>query len=231
MSPKTPGIFVTSTGTDAGKTLVSRAITLALRAMQRNVVALKPLETGCQPHPADAVLLAEAAGRPELAHDSALYRAEPALSPYAVTLETGLPAPKLAQLATRVTQLATAGDFLLVEGAGGLLVPIDATHSIADFAALLGLPLCLVVPDVLGVLSHTLAAYESARSRQLPLAAVVLNQTRSESNASAATNQRILAERLPVPVLRFPHVAANADALRDAAHASGLIRCLTAATY
>jgi len=90
----TPGLFVGGTGTGVGKTYVARALARALsREAGRAVAALKPLETGCDPDPLDALALAGACGRPELAHHRGLYRVPPPLAPYAATLG-GLPAPR-----------------------------------------------------------------------------------------------------------------------------------------
>jgi dethiobiotin synthetase len=224
-----PGVFVTSTGTDCGKTHVSRAIILAMRALQHAVAGLKPIETGCEPEPRDAIALATAAGQPALAKLPELYRAAPPLAPYAVSLQTGAAAPDLIQLARCVQRVAAAHDFTLVEGAGGLLVPVDATRSIADLAVLLDLPLLLVAPNRLGVLSHVLSAYECARARNLHVAAVILTQLEAEgAELATATNAQILAQRLPDPVLEFPHTSSEPAALVEAAHASGLIRLLCA---
>ncbi|HEX7481151.1 MAG TPA: dethiobiotin synthase [Polyangiales bacterium] len=221
------GLFITATGTSCGKTHVSRAITLAWREQQRSVAALKPIETGCMPRALDATQLADDAGDAALASLPDLYRAALPLSPYAVTLETGQRAPDLPAIAARIRELAAFHDLTVVEGAGGLLVPLDATRTIADLAQLLRYPLLLVAPDALGVLSHVLAAHECARARSLEVAAVILVQTRLDSSdPSPATNQRVLAERLAAPVLRFPHTSNTPTALIRAAHESGLVRLL-----
>jgi dethiobiotin synthetase len=119
-------------------------------------------------------------------------------------------------------------DRVLVEGAGGLLVPLDREHTMADLALALDYPLLLVAPDRLGVLSHVLTAYEAAMTRKLRIAAVVLTQVERDSpdDPSRATNTRILRERLDSPVLQFPHVDDNDDMLAAAAVASGLIAAL-----
>lgn len=202
------GCFVSATSTEVGKTVVSRALARALRLRGRQVAAIKPLETGCQPDPLDALALARACGRPPLAHAPGLYRAGPPLSPRAITLRGAAPPPEPQALATAILNAAAEHDFLLVEGAGGLRVPLGPDHDIADIARVLHLPLLLVAPDRLGVLSHVLTACDSAASRQLRVAAVILNPPTapSEDDDSADDNHLILAERLDTPVLRFPHV-------------------------
>jgi dethiobiotin synthetase len=218
-----PSVFVTGPGTGAGKTLVSRALAAALRSRGLRVAAVKPIETGVAPDPLDAHALAAAAGEPALASDPALYRAPPPLSPFAALLEGHASAPDLPGIIHCVQSLATASDVILVEGAGGLLTPLDAHHDLADLALALGYPLLLVARDELGVLSHVLTCAESAQSRGLRVAAVILSRASTELHASTRTNQRILEARLPCPVRVFPYAARDDDAsLARTAEALGL---------
>lgn len=194
------GLFVTGTGTDVGKTVLTCALARALRP--RQVVAIKPIETGCAPGgPADARALAEACGRAELADLDGLYRADPPLAPYAATLG-GAPPIDLARVIVTTRAAIADTDVALVEGAGGLLVPLDRARTIADLAQALALPLLIVARDGLGVLSDVLAVVEAAERRALPIAAVVLARHGAD-DPSRATNHAILAERLRHPVRPF----------------------------
>ena len=218
------GCFVTATGTSAGKTWMARGLARALVRSGRPVAALKPIETGCTPDPSDAVALARACAQPALAFAPGLYRAPQPLAPHAVWLETGAPPPDLVPLARLTHTLAGDGEFVLVEGAGGLLTPVDAAHTLADFALALALPLVLVAPDALGVISHVLTAIESARARRLRVIAVVLcTHGTSADDPSRRTNRHILGERLQVPVLAFERCPDADDALADAAERCGLL--------
>jgi len=232
-----PGLFITATGTGAGKTFVSRGLAAALTAQGRRVAALKPLETGVissedpSSQPAtDAALLARACAQPELSAAPGFYRAAVPAAPYAVSLATGSPAPDLDRLAQAVRLAAAGSDLVLVEGAGGLLVPLDREHTIADLIASLGLPVLLVAPNTLGVLSHALTAAESAARRSLPIAALVLTDLAPASDTSDPSrpyNAAILAERLPFPILRFPHCADGSDrTLATAAISANLLSLL-----
>jgi dethiobiotin synthetase len=122
--------------------------------------------------------------------------------------------------------LDVASDYqaVLVEGAGGLFVPINRTQLVADLVQALDLPVLLVATNRLGVLSHVLAAVEAATQRGLRIAALVLNQNAAElaDDPSLRTNPAILAERLACPVLDFPSVAPGE--LAAAASTSGLLR-------
>jgi dethiobiotin synthetase len=224
MIPK--GLFITSTGTEIGKTYVTRGLARALQARGIRVAAIKPIETGCDPDPLDAVALANACGIPELARDADLYRAGPALAPYAVSLKTGLRSPDMDSLVARVVALSQShgADITLVEGAGGLLAPLDKQLTMAELASALALPALVVAHDALGVISHTLTLFESAALRHLPVAALVL--VRHEPGAfdtGPGSNRDILAERLEVPVFYFPFCKDDDDELGRAAESSGLM--------
>jgi dethiobiotin synthetase len=112
----------------------------------------------------------------------------------------------------------------LVEGAGGLFVPINRTQLIADLVQALELPVLLVAANRLGVLSHVLAACEAATNRGIRIAAVVLNRSLADDE-STRTNQVILTERLHCPVIEFPKIERpSEEELVAAAASTGLLR-------
>lgn len=196
-------LFVTGTGTGVGKTVVTVALTELLVSIGLSVAAIKPLETGCEPDALDAIALAAACKRPELSTQPGFYRARAPLSPYAATLG-GEPPPKLESIVEACrTVAATGSNPLIVEGAGGLLVPLSATHSMADLALALGSKLVLVAPDRLGVLSDVLATVECAAHRNLPIGAIVLNRGTAPHDVSRAHNAEILRQRCSAPVVIF----------------------------
>ncbi len=218
-------LFVTGTGTGVGKTMVTRGLTRSLKAKRFHVLAVKPLETGCAPNALDAAALERACDHPGLSEMPAFYRVAPPLSPYAATLAGQAP-PDFAAIVRSCEHLAREADPLIVEGAGGLMVPLDATRTMADLALALGSKLLLVAPDRLGVLSDLLAVLECAERRNLPVAAIVLNRGASESDPSRAHNERIIAERASAPVLTFGGCADDDEALQAEADRSGLTRAL-----
>lgn len=210
-------LFLTATGTDCGKTWLCRGLARALSRRGLRVAALKPIETGVTTHAHDAHALAAAAGAPALATLPGLVRLAPATSPLLAARLTEASLPSVHDLADTVRRHLVGSDVALVEGAGGLLVPLEAPHTIADLIAALALPLALVGRDALGTLSHVLTAYESAERRALPVQAIVLTRGPWSRDATVGTNQALLAERLPVPVLLFPETRDDDDALADAA--------------
>ncbi|MCZ7686738.1 MAG: dethiobiotin synthase [Sandaracinaceae bacterium] len=150
---------------------------------------------------------------PELAGAPGFYRARAALAPYAATLE-GEPAVDLAAIVQRIEALSAA--VTIVEGAGGVLVPLDDARDVLDLARAIDASVVLVGKDELGVLSHALTAALAVRARGLTLAGVVLTE-RAAPDPSARTNAAILRPRLGCPVLRMPHARDDDDALADAA--------------
>lgn len=220
----TTGLFVTSTGTGTGKTFVARGMARALAIRRIGVAAIKPIETGCEGVPRDAVAIATACNRPDLAFAEGLYRARPALAPYAASLVTGSPVPDMEKLAARVAELSDGAQVTLVEGAGGLLVPVDRQRTMAELASVLGLPLLVVARDVLGVISHTLTLFESAASRGLPLAGLVLTSHEPEGvNTEKGSNLQVLCERLQVPVRSFGFCIDDDESLAREAENAGLL--------
>ena len=169
------GVFVTGTDTGVGKTVVSCALARALRAAGRDVGVLKPAETGVPPEgPLDALELRAAAAVEDPLED---------ICPVQLALPA---APTVAAAAenTRVdldgiraawARLRKRHEIMIVEGAGGLLVPLAEKCTMADFAAELELPLVVVARAALGTINHTLLTLEAIEQRRLPLAGVVIS--------------------------------------------------------
>lgn len=169
------GIFVTGTGTAVGKSIVAAAICAALAARGERVAAFKPVVTGLDepagdwPH--DHVLLANAAGTWQTPDDVAPYRFGPPLSPhYAAEL-----AGRTIEPARLLSLARAAGDrTLVVEGVGGLLVPITTGYLVRDLAIDLALPVVIAASTGLGTINATLLTIEAARAGGLTVAGVVM---------------------------------------------------------
>ena len=181
---------MTGSDTDVGKTHVACALASLAVARGRRVRVYKPVESGCDPEPADAAALARASGDDRALSAICPVALRAAISPHAAARLEGriIDADALVRAAPR------DGDLLLVEGAGGLLTPITDDLLVADLAALLALPLVLVVKDSLGAINRALLAVEVARHRGLPIAGVVLNRTTAtDPGPAAATHVEAIA--------------------------------------
>lgn len=213
------GAFITATGTGTGKTWLATALALACVQRGKRVAAIKPIETGVDPDPLDALALARACGNESLAHAAGLYRAREPLAPYAIEKRGGPAVGSLRALSKRVRELGSDADYSIVEGVGGVLVPLDRERTIADLASMLDLQTVLVARNALGVLSYTLTAVEALRKRKISVRAIVLNhvERKYSNDLSRTSNADVLADYLPrIPIVRAPRVQSPGD-LVDAA--------------
>ncbi|MGO9958509.1 MAG: ATP-dependent dethiobiotin synthetase BioD, partial [Solirubrobacteraceae bacterium] len=155
--------------------MLAAAIVAALRARGISVQAIKPLITGLDepagewPH--DHVLLAQAAGcAPD---EVVLHGYGPAVAPHLAAELAGDRTPSVDELSRAIRSAASPDATLVVEGVGGLLVPLGPDGDVRALAAALGLPLIVAARPGLGTINHTLLTLEAARRAQLPVAAVV----------------------------------------------------------
>lgn len=172
------GLFVTGTGTGVGKTVLSAALLAAMAAAGEHVRAHKPVVTGLDEHshtpdawPPDHALLASAAG---MAPDQvAPLRYGPAVSPHLAARMAGQEiAPE--EVIARARAAGEGGHTLIVEGVGGLMVPLSDDFTVRELAVALGLPVLIAATPGLGTINHTLLTIEAARAVGLDVRAVVL---------------------------------------------------------
>ena len=168
--------FVTGTDTGVGKTVVTAAVLAAARKRGLSVACMKPVESGVgDDADSDACALAATAGLP--VQQTALYRFADPVAPGVAAERVGK-VIDFERIWDRLQALeAGRPDLLLVEGAGGLLVPLGAGRMMADLIRELALPLIVVARDGLGTINHTLLTVEVAVSRGLPVAGIVLSRT------------------------------------------------------
>jgi dethiobiotin synthetase len=184
--------FVTGTDTGVGKTLVSCALAAGWAARGFRVGVMKPCETGCPPEaPADALALLRASGAAQSLAQTCPYRLRLPLSPEEAAKAEGVTLD-LDEVAQSTQKLISQNDRVVIEGAGGLLVPLNSSTDTADFAARLGLPLVVVARAGLGTINHSRLTLEAAQNRGLRVRAVVLVQSRPERDPSYDSNPEAL---------------------------------------
>lgn len=204
--PSTPGLFVTGTGTEVGKTVVAAAIARTLAAEGKRVAVFKPAVTGLEEEgETDHALLRRASGSNQSDDEIAPYRYGPPASPH---LAAALAGEEIDPEHLRETARTAAenADALVCEGVGGLLVPLTPTYLIRDLAADLGYPVVIVATPGLGTINHTLLTIESARTAGLAVATVVLNPWPEQPTEIEQSNRETIANLASVPVLTFPHL-------------------------
>ena len=196
------GIFVTGTDTGVGKTVVATAILRALVASGQRAVGMKPVSAGNErdgsEHP-DVVALLRAGNVSAPLADRNPFAFAPAIAPHLAAAEAGV-AIDLAVITAAYARLASRADVVVVEGAGGVLVPVDATHDMLDIAMRLRLPVLLVVGMRLGCLNHALLSAAAIRSRGPRLSGWVANCVDPQMRAVDA-NVEALSIRLPAPLV------------------------------
>lgn len=193
-------LFITGTDTGVGKTFVGCALASALRARGLRVGVMKPVETGVAREPEDALALRAAAGDPTPLDDVCPYRLRAPLAPAIAARLEGVTLD-VERLIALVQRRAREADVLLVEGAGGLLVPVVGRVTWAEIAAGLALPLLIVAANRLGTVNHCALTARVAMAAGLSACGFVLSQPAPASDESAATNAGTIAALTGLPVL------------------------------
>jgi dethiobiotin synthetase len=187
------GFFVTGPDTGVGKTVVTAGLARALRAQERTVAVFKPVQSGA--------LADDPEGDAALLEADNVYAFEAPLAPLVAARRDGATI-ELEPILRRADRLVAVHDIVLVEGAGGLLVPLAGNLLVADLARALGLPLVIVARAGLGTVNHILLTIEAARARDLAVAAVVLN---GEADTSTQDNAELISLfGYRPPVVRVP---------------------------
>lgn len=223
---------VTGTDTGIGKTIVTCALAARARVLGLRVAAMKPIESGVEERPVSDSGLSSDADRLRAASGSHLplsvvrpYVLEEPLAPM-IAAERANITVDLDVLDAALLRVEHDADVVLVEGAGGLLVPITVNVSYLDLFARWHTPLLLVAGNRLGMLNHVLLTVRAAEAAGVPVHAIVLTSlSNRDATVAEATNFDALVALLPHhTILRFPWVARpdDLDALAAAAEGSGL---------
>jgi dethiobiotin synthetase len=201
-----PGLFVTGTGTEVGKTIVAAAVARTLAAEGKRVAVFKPAVTGLDEGvETDHALLRRASGSPQRDEEIAPYRYGPPASPHlAAAMASEEIDPERLRKAARAA--AEGADAIVCEGVGGLLVPLSPDYLVRDLAADLGHPLVVAAAPSLGTINHTLLTIESARAAGLEVSAVVLTPWPEEPSEIEHSNRETIAALAGVEVRTLPHL-------------------------
>lgn len=206
------GLFITGTDTGVGKTVISGAIIAALRSRGINAGAMKPLETGCLTlgkslQPSDGAFLKSIAQM-----DDPLNRITPLCfeSPLAPLVASEIEGREidLRRIRTNFKRLTEKYEALIVEGIGGLLVPVKRDYFVLDLAKELGFPIVIVARASLGTLNHTLLTVNYAIKEGLNIAGIIINFSRPpEGNIAESTNPHAIQQLTDIPLIGiFPYL-------------------------
>jgi dethiobiotin synthetase len=221
--------FITATGTDIGKTFVTAGLVRHIRAAGRAVDAVKPVVSGFDPdawQESDPAMLLAALERPitlEEAEKVSPWRFAAPLSPHMAARDEGraIAFQEVVEFCRR--GMAARRGVLLIEGIGGIMVPLDDRRTVLDWMSVLRIPIILVAGTYVGTMSHTLTSLEVLVRRNLNVAAVVISE--SEGSAASlddtvATLQRFAAS---IDVVGIPRLAPGTTEHPAFARIAGLI--------
>lgn len=218
-------LFVTSSGTEIGKTFVTTLLVRQLRAQGRRVAALKPVISGMTAEDfadSDTALLLDALERPathQAVADMSPWRFQAALSPDMAAALEDRAVPFDAVVDHCRTARTAAEDVLVIEGVGGIMVPLDDRHTVLDWlvavAGSMTVRPVLVVGSYLGTLSHTLTAAAVMSQQGVPPTAVVVSES-ADSTVSLSATTETLARFLPdTPIVTLPRLPADGTGAPD----------------
>jgi dethiobiotin synthetase len=214
------GVFVTGTDTGVGKSIVVAAIVAAGVARGMSIAAYKPIVTGLDEPagewPRDHELLASVANAGQSPEDVSPYRFGPPVSPHlAAELAGETIDPE--RLVGAAQAQAERADALVVEGVGGLLVPLARDYLVRDLAGELSLPVVIAARPGLGTISHSLLTIEAARAVALRIQAVVLSPWPDEPSDMERSNRETIERFGEVPVIGLARTDPNSLAQAGAA--------------
>ena len=207
-------IFITGTGTEVGKTFVAAALIRHLRQMGRTVEAIKPVVSGFDPDRvagSDPAILLEALGFPATLPNIeriSPWRLRAAMSPDAAARQEDCRIDVDELVAFCQSAIAQRQEILLIEGVGGIMVPLDQQRTILDVMMALQLPLVLVTGSYLGTISHTLTALDALFRRDLSVLAIVVSETPTSTIPLKETVAAI--GRFAEPVIGLPRLQPEA---------------------
>jgi dethiobiotin synthetase len=211
------GFFVTGTDTGVGKTIITAALIKAAHILGFKACGMKPIETGCKRTenreennsiiPPDGSFLRETTGTGESIDLITPVRFENPLAPLPAS-ETEDKPIDLDKIKTAYKELSNRYDVIIIEGIGGLLVPIKKDHFVIDLAKDFGLPIIVVSKPGLGTINHTMLTVNCAIKEGLTIAGIIINYCQPpERTLAENTNPEIIRRLSPVPVIGiFPYL-------------------------
>jgi len=202
----TRGIFITGTDTGVGKTYIAERITFGLRHKGMNVGVMKPAETGCRLRagrliPSDALRLKKAAGSDDALDLINPYRFREPLAPFVAAQRAGEKIdPRIIKRSFKT--LCSNHEFMVVEGAGGILVPLTSRYTYRELAYTMMLPVVIVARPGLGTINHTLLTVSALRLHNISIAGIIINYAVDQKAGLAEkTSFSVINEMSTLPIL------------------------------
>jgi dethiobiotin synthetase len=228
------GFFITGTDTGVGKTVITAALIQAIRILGLKVCGMKPIETGCLKSesrvrssefgvhppeaealrfkdrvliPSDGMFLKKTAGMDDSIDSVTPIRLENPLAPLPASEIEDIPVD-IEKIKKTYAELSKKYEVVVVEGIGGLLVPIKRDYFVLNLARDFGLPIIIVSRPGLGTINHTMLTVNYAIKEGLTVAGIIINYSQPpEDTPSEKTNPKVIKQISPVPIIGvFPHL-------------------------
>jgi len=206
------GFFITGTDTGVGKTVIAGAVIKILHSLGINACAMKPIETGCHRdgnilYPSDGMFLKKVAMMDEAINHITPYCFETPAAPSVASDIEGRPVD-VSVIVAEVSALLETYEAIVVEGIGGILVPIRSDYFVIDLIRELGLPLIVVSRPSLGTINHTLLTVNYALKEGIEVSGIIINFSRpADGTVAEKTNPGTIQKMSPVPVIGvFPYL-------------------------
>ena len=195
------GVFVTGTGTGVGKTLVAAGLLKAFRNSGVSALPVKPVQTGCPridgkllaPDLEFCLKISDLLPGEHLMDLMCPFRYSHACSPHLAGRMTGV-YPDVETVIGKMDKLSDSCDFLVAEGAGGVLVPLNNSEKMLDLMVELSWPVVLVARGDLGTINHSLLSLSVLKNAGLRVAAVVVSHLTEENSIVTVDNPRAIAQ-------------------------------------
>ena len=210
MAVEGKGLFITGTDTGVGKTLVAGGLARCLRDRGIRPGVFKPAETGCSMRrgkriPRDGAFLKFMASATEPIDEIVPYRLAAPLAPQVAAEREGVRI-RFQRILRSFRNISSRHDCAIVEGAGGILVPVTRKYSMVNLMEQFKLPVLLVSRVGLGTLNHTLLTLYYLAQHEIPVAGIVLNDPDGKRDLAARSNPSVLERWSPTPILGdIPH--------------------------
>jgi dethiobiotin synthetase len=215
------GFFITGTDTGVGKTVIAAAVIKALHAKGIQACGMKPIETGCQSigetlFPSDGMFLKKVARMDETINHITPYCFASPVAP-SVASETENRVISTAVIMEAFAKLLAKYGTVVVEGIGGILVPIRRDFFVIDLVRELNLPLIVVSKPSLGTINHTLLTVNYALNMGVTVSGIIMNFTRPQGGTIAEeTNPHVIQQMCPVPLIGiFPYLNTMEDEILE----------------
>lgn len=200
------GVFITGTDTGVGKTAVAAGLAWAMRKRKVNVGVMKPFATASRffskkYRSGDTSALALAAAATESDREINPFFCRPAASPLMASQIEKIPAPDLEKAFGALQKLARRHEFVIVEGIGGIMVPLTEEYVVADFARLIALPTIIIAKPFVGTLNHTLLTVMACREFGLKIHGIIVNMMPQKPSIIEQRTPEMIEETTGIRVL------------------------------